>query len=56
MIKIKEEEMKNIVGGTSISYITALNTVLKAIGTLFNVGQAIGSAIGRSRSGNTCSY
>ena len=56
MTKISEEQMKKIIGGASISYITALNTVLKAIGTLFSVGQAIGSAIGRSKSGNTCSF
>ena len=53
MKKLTKEEMKKIKGG-STSYVTALNTVLKAISTLFNIGQAIGSAISRSREGNQC--
>jgi len=55
MKKLKHDEMKNINGG-SVSYVSALNTVLKAIGTLFSLGQALGSAIARSRSGNQCSW
>ena len=54
MKKINDKEMERIKGG-SISYITALNTVLKSISTLFSLGQALGSAIARSRNGNTCS-
>ena len=54
MKKIKNNDMKNISGG-SVSYVSTLNTVLKAIGTLFNLGQALGNAIARSRSDNKCS-
>ena len=53
MKKLKYNEMKSIKGG-STSYVSALNTVLKAISTLFSLGQALGSAIARSKNGNQC--
>jgi len=52
MRKISNNEMSNINGGASVT--SAFNTVLKAISTLFTVGQAVGSAIRRATSGSYC--
>ena len=54
MYKLTNEEMNMINGGASPSYTTAINAVIKAISTLFNVGQAVGSAIRRATSGSYC--
>ena len=53
MTKLTTNEMNKINGGAT-SYTTAINAVVKAITALFNVGQAVGSAIRRSISGNYC--
>ena len=53
MKKIKNEELKKISGGTT-TYTTAINTLIKAISTLFSIGQALGSTIARSINGKQC--
>lgn len=52
MKKLNKEEMKQVQGG--VSYTSAINAVIKAITTLFSVGQAVGSAIRRATSSNYC--
>ena len=54
MIKLTNQEMNKINGGAAVSYTTAINAVIKAISTLFSVGQAVGSAIRRATSGSYC--
>lgn len=56
MKELKAKEMMNVKGGSSLSVSSMLNAVAKVISTVFSVGQAIGSAIRRGRSGNYCSY
>lgn len=53
MKKLKQEETKQITGG-AVSYTSAINAVIKAITTLFSVGQAVGSALRRVTSGSYC--
>lgn len=53
MKKLTNEEMYTVKGGAT--YTTAINTILKAISTLFSIGQAVGSAIRRATGGNYCS-
>ena len=54
MLVLQSKDMQYIKGGTT-SYATILNTLLKTINTVFGLGQALGSAIARSRSSNKCS-
>jgi bacteriocin-like protein len=54
MKKLSKEQMKQINGGATTTYTTAINAVLKAISTLFSIGQAVGNAIRRSTSGSYC--
>lgn len=55
MKKLNQAEMQQIEGGTTTSYTSAINAIIKAITTLFSVGQAVGSAIRRTNSGSYCS-
>ena len=51
----KEEMMKIVGGGTDISG-AILNAISGCIETIFGIGQAVGSAIRRIRSGNLCKF
>ena len=51
MKKLNNTEMKSIEGGVSSSM---LNAILRGASLLYNMGQAIGSAIRRSISRNYC--
>ena len=51
MKKLNNIEMKKIEGGVSSSMI---NAILRGASLLYNMGQAIGSAIRRSLSKNYC--
>ena len=53
MKKMTKEDMYKIQGG-EIAFTTAFNTILKAINTLFSIGQALGSAITRTNNGTQC--
>ena len=46
MFKLREEEMKNVVGGTDIGS-ALLNAVSKVIETIYNLGDALGSSLRR---------
>ena len=53
MKKLTKKEMNEINGG-AISPTSSINALIKAIGTLFNVGQAVGNAIRRATMGKAC--
>jgi len=55
MKTLNKNELYQIKGGAAVSSTTAINAVIKAITALFNVGQAVGSAIRRATSNNYCS-
>lgn len=52
MNKLQKEEMKKIKGGGMSA--TMVNAVMRAVATMFNIGQAVGSAIRRTISGSYC--
>ena len=52
-MKLKEEELKQIVGG--ISWTTIANTISRGVNTFLNLGRSVGSAIRRIRAGKLCS-
>ncbi len=51
MTELKKEEMLQIKGGFSSAL---LNAVMRTVSVMFNIGQAVGSAIRRSVSGRYC--
>lgn len=51
-MEIKNEEMKNIVGG-AISY-SMINAFSKMIATLYEIGRGVGSALRRIAGKNYC--
>ncbi len=51
MTELKKEEMLQIRGGFSSAL---LNAVMRTVSVMFNIGQAVGSAIRRSVSGRYC--
>ena len=51
-MKIKEEELKKIIGG--ISWTTIANTIVRGVNTFVNLGRSVGSAIRRIKSGKLC--
>lgn len=53
MKKIKDQELVNVIGGGVTS--TMINAISKAINTIYNLGQAIGSAFRRAKTGKICS-
>lgn len=53
MVRLKKEELYNIEGGANISG-TLINAITKAVNTLYNFGQSVGSAIRRISSKNRC--
>lgn len=53
MKEINNKEMNSINGGAA-SYTSAINAIIKAISTLFNIGQAVGSTIRRATGGSYC--
>lgn len=55
MIKLKNEELINIVGGSDIISATLLNAITRCMDCIFEIGRAIGSSIARFKSGNICS-
>lgn len=56
MLEIKNEEMKNIIGG-GINFTGAIISALKGfISPIFEIGQAVGGAIRRVSSGNLCNF
>ena len=46
MIKLKDDEMRKIVGGSDIGS-ALLNAVSKVVETIYNLGDALGSSIRR---------
>lgn len=54
MNKLKKEEMFKVKGGASISLTTMLNALMKTVSVMFEMGQAIGSAIRRASKKNYC--
>lgn len=56
MKELKKQEMVRIKGGSSLSISSTLNAVAKIVSTVFSLGQAIGSAIRRGKTGSYCSY
>lgn len=53
MLQIHKKEMLNIKGGASLSS-TIINSINKAVNTVYMIGQSIGSSIRRIISGNLC--
>ena len=53
MNKLEQKDLKKIKGGAGITA-AMLNAVIRAVSTMFTIGQAIGSAIRRATSGNYC--
>ena len=51
MTELKKEEMLQIKGGFSSAL---LNAMMRTVSVMFNVGQAVGSAIRRAVSGRYC--
>ena len=52
MQKINNEQLKNIKGGTISSAV--LNAMMRTISVMFDLGQAVGSAIRRAMGKNYC--
>ena len=53
-MKIEEENLANINGGTSSISATLLNYFSKAVTTIYDVGHSLGGAIRRIATGNVC--
>ncbi len=53
MNKLGKEELKKINGGAGMTA-AMLNAMIRAVSTMFTVGQAIGSAIRRATGRNYC--
>lgn len=53
MKELKNENKKNIKGG-ALSVSSALNALMKVVGTVFGVGQSVGSSIRRIKTGSIC--
>lgn len=53
MKKLKKEELKQINGGSGMSA-AMLNAIIRGVSTLFAIGQAVGSAVRRTITGNYC--
>ena len=51
--ELSEKEMMNVDGGSLSS--SFINAIAKIVSTLFEIGEATGSAIRRITSGNYCS-
>lgn len=51
MITLKNEEMTLVKGGLST---TLLNGIMRTVSVMFNIGQAVGSAIRRTINGKMC--
>lgn len=52
-MELNKNQLLNIVGGISISG-TLINSIVKGVNAIFDIGRSIGSAIRRIRSGNVC--
>ena len=52
MIELKKEQMYKIKGGGLSS--TMLNALMRTVSVMFSVGQAVGSAIRRTKTKNYC--
>lgn len=53
MKKIEKNEMLNVKGGAGLSS-AMLNAVMRTVSVMFNIGQAVGSAIRRVTGKNYC--
>ncbi len=56
MEEIKKEKAMQIVGGGTDISGAILNALAGCIETIFGIGQAVGSAIRRIRSGSLCKF
>lgn len=54
MESLSIEEMYDINGGATITS-SMINAITKAVGTLYKIGQSVGSSIRRVISGKVCS-
>lgn len=52
MKKLNMQQLSKVKGGAFSS--TILNSITKAVSTVFSLGQAVGSALRRFRTGNYC--
>jgi len=52
---MRKEELVLVVGGASSLSGTVLNAVIRAVNVAFEIGRALGSAIRRIKTGQTCS-
>jgi len=50
---MNNQELKDIYGGASFTS-SALNAIVKAITSIYDIGRRIGSALVRYRTGNVC--
>lgn len=51
-----DKELYSIVGGATKTITAAfLNSIIRGISTIFEIGQSVGTAIRRAISGKTCS-
>lgn len=53
-MKLEEQELLNVVGGSTNLSATMLNSVSKILDTIMDVGRSLGSAIRRIYSDNLC--
>ncbi len=56
MEELEKETMKRIIGGGTDISGAILNAISGCIETIFGIGQAVGSAIRRIKSGNLCKF
>ena len=54
MIKLKEEEMKKVEGGSVDIGSALLNAISKVVETIYNLGDALGSSIRRLIEDENC--
>ena len=52
---LSKDELINIKGGASGVSGTLINSIVKLVSTMFDIGKTIGSAIRYKKSGYTCS-
>ena len=55
MNEMSKQELKNIYGGTTISG-TLINSLVKGIDVILDLGRSLGSAIRRIQDKNVCPY
>lgn len=53
MNKLKKQEMLNVKGGAGITS-AMLNALMRTVSVMYNIGQAVGSAIRRVSGRNYC--